>query len=110
MECGGRRTSAKACAQGGADELGGRMDQGRCGSGLAEAHATPGISGLATPLGSGTLFRLDLPQQEDEQGLREAVRNRRSVRVRSHHPPYGKAVGLLMRLFHTVSEDEFSEV
>jgi hypothetical protein len=51
------------------DELGGGMGQGRQGGGLAEAFATVGISGPAAPLGSGTLFRLDLSQQKDEQGL-----------------------------------------
>ena len=63
-----------------------------------------------TPLGGGTLICLDLSQQKDEQGLREAVCNQRGVRVRCHESPHAEAIGSHLRLFHTVSKGEFSEV
>jgi hypothetical protein len=34
----------------------------------------------------------------------------RSVRICCHESPHAEAFGSLMRLFHTVSEEEFSEV
>ncbi len=50
------------------------------------------------------------PEPEDEQGLREALRKRGSVRVRGHDPADGEAVGSWLSTFHTVSEGAFSEV
>ena len=47
--------------RGGADEVGGGISQGRQEGGLVQALTTPGISGLAAPLGSGTLLCLDRP-------------------------------------------------
>ena len=61
-------------------------------------------------MGSGADIFLDRPEQEDEQRLREALCERRSVRVRCYESPHGEAVDPRLRPFHTVSEDEFSEV
>ncbi len=62
-------------------------------------------------LGGGTLICLDLPQQKDEQGLREVVCNQRGVRVYAgHESPHAEAIGSHLRLFHTVSEEEFREL
>jgi transposase len=43
------------------------------------------------------------PQPKDEQGLREAMCERRSIRVRCHESPHVEAVGSCLRAFHTVS-------
>ena len=66
MECGPGRTSAQGDPRRGADEVGGKIGLGRQDGRLAEASATAGISGPPTPLGGGTLIRLDWPQQKDE--------------------------------------------
>ena len=36
--------------------------------------------------------------------------NQRGVRVRCHESPHAEAIGSHLRLFHTVSEEKFSEV
>src|SRR5215204_371059 len=104
MECGARRTSAQTCPRGGADEVGGGISQGRQEGRLARALACPRISRLAAPLGSGALLYLDRPEQEDEQGLREAVCEQRSVRICWHDSPHAEAIDPPLRPFHTVSE------
>ena len=38
-------------------------------------------------------------EQEAEQGLREATRERRSLHLHSDEPPYGEEIGTLVRLF-----------
>jgi len=70
---------------------------------LAEADATEGVRSAASQVGGGTLICLDLPQQEDEQGLREAMCKQRSVCICCHESPHAEALDSLMRLFHTVS-------
>src|ERR671914_2486911 len=70
---------------------------------LGEVDATEGVRSAASQVGGGTLFRLDLPQQEDEQGLREAMCERRSVRVRCDDSPHDEAARSSLRTFHTVS-------
>src|SRR3712207_2464798 len=54
-------------------------------------------------MGSRTHVFLDRPEQEDEQGLREALCERRSVRVRCHESPHDEALSSRLRPFHTVS-------
>src|SRR5215204_5766324 len=110
MERGARRAPAQACLKGSAYGMGRAMDaRGREGR-LAEAVATEWIRSTASALGSGTLLCLDLSQQKDEQGLREAMCKCRSVRICCHESSHAEAFSSLMRLFHTVSEVEFSEV
>src|SRR5215213_2138592 len=79
------------------------MDARGCGGRLGEAVATEGVRSAAAPVGSGTLFCLDWPQPQDEQGLREAMCERGSVRICCHESPHGEAVSSPLRLFHTVS-------
>jgi hypothetical protein len=54
--------------------------------------------------------RLNRPKQEDEQGLREAVCERRSVGVRCDEPPHDETDRPCLRTFHTVSEGKFCEL
>ena len=49
-------------------------------------------------------------QQEDEQGLREVVCERRGVGICCHDSPHDEAARPCLRTFHTASEYEFSEV
>src|SRR5215204_3928443 len=103
MERGARRAPAQACLKGSAYGMGRAMDaRGREGR-LAEAVATEWIRSTASALGSGTLLCLDLSQQKDEQGLREAMCKWRSVRICCHESSHAEAFSSLMRLFHTVS-------
>jgi len=67
-------------------------------------------SGFAEEVGGRTHAFLDRPEQEDEQRLREAMCERRSVRICCHDSPYDEASCPHLRLFHTVSEEEFCEV
>src|SRR5215212_3193814 len=92
MECGTGRTSTQTCPRRSADEVGGGIGQGRQDSRLAEGSATAGISASPTPLGGGTHVRLAVPQPAHEQGLREAVLDRRGVCLRGDDPPNGEAV------------------
>src|SRR5918993_1120705 len=103
VERGSRGAPTKARPTRGADELGEGVGQRRRDGGLAGTVASQGLPGATSSVGSGADDRLDRPEQEDEQGLREAVCERRSVRVRCHESPHAEAVGSLMRLFHTVS-------
>ena len=61
-------------------------------------------------MGSGEDIFMDRPVQKDEQGLREVMCERRSVRVRCHESPYAEAASSRLRPFHTASEGGFSEV
>jgi hypothetical protein len=42
---------------------------------------------------------LAIPEQQDEQRLREAAGERRSVHLRCYEPPDGEEIGSFMRLF-----------
>src|SRR5215204_5339477 len=54
-------------------------------------------------MGSGADDRLDRPEQEDEQRLREAMWERRSVGICCHDSPDDEAVDPPLRPFHTAS-------
>src|SRR5215218_8365778 len=54
-------------------------------------------------MGSRAHVFLDRPEQEDEQGLREAMCERRSVRICCHESPHDEATDPHVRPFHTVS-------
>ena len=77
---------------------------------LAQTTAARGLPGFAEEVGGGADLLLDRPQQEDEQRLREVMCERRSVRICCHDSPHDEAVDPRLRPFHTVSEEEFSEV
>src|SRR5215217_4125380 len=61
-------------------------------------------------MGGGENIFMDRSEQEDEQRLREVVCKWRRSRVRCHESPHAEAIGSHLRLFHTVSKGEFSEV
>src|SRR5215218_10934900 len=92
-ERGGRAQAAQARTRGGGQALGCGMGQGGQGGGLAEIDAAERFPGAAEEMGCGAHLRVDLSQPEDEQGLREAVRNRGSVRLRCDDQADGKAIG-----------------
>jgi transposase len=98
-----RRTSAQTCPGEGARGVGSGVGQGRQKGRLAEAASAARVPSVTSSVGGGTLLGLGVPQPQDEQGLREALCERRSVRVRCDEPPYDKAVGSHLRPFHTVS-------
>jgi hypothetical protein len=106
MERGAHRASPKARPRRSVDGVGQRGRSGR----LAEIIATVRLPGATEEVGGGEDDRLDRPEQKDEQGLREALCERGSVRICCHESPHGEAVVPLMRPFHTVSEVAFYEV
>src|SRR5215213_3975260 len=79
-------------------------------AGLGEVYAPQRLSGGASSVGGGADAVMDRPEQEDEQGLREVMCERRSVRVRCHDSPHDEAARPCLRTFHTASEGEVSEV
>ena len=82
------RAPAKARLEGDADEVVGRtMVARRDRGGLEEAYPAQRVRGAAAPLGSGALLRVDLSQTPDEQGLRAAVLNERSIRLSGDDAP-----------------------
>jgi hypothetical protein len=69
------------------------VGQGRHRGGLAEVDAAEGFSGLATQVGGGAHLRVDLPQPEDGEGLREVMRHRGGIRLRGDDAAHGEEVG-----------------
>ena len=59
----------------------------------AKAHAAERLSGVTPQMGSGEDLLLALSEQDDEQGLREVVRHRRSVHLCGDGKADGKAAG-----------------
>jgi hypothetical protein len=53
---------------------------------------------------------MDREEQEDEQRLREVMREWRDVGICCHDSPHDEAVDPCLRPFHTVSHAEFSEI
>ena len=60
---------------------------------MAEADATTRLHGIAEALGCGAHLLLAGPEQEDEQGLREVMRNKRSFRLCGDDTSDGEAIG-----------------
>jgi hypothetical protein len=93
-ECRDRAPSSQAHPGRGSSHLGyGVVGQGGPQGRLAKAYAAVRVRGIAEALGGGAHLLLALSEQKDGQGLREAVRHRRSVRLRCDDAAYGKAVG-----------------
>src|SRR3712207_9453094 len=66
---------------------------------------------FAEAVGGGANLFLVGSEQEAEQGLRAAARDRRSLHLRGDEPPDGQAFGPLMRLFGQFrSEEHTSEL
>src|SRR5215203_1819253 len=78
---------------------------------LAKADATARIRGSTSQVGGGEDLFLDLSEQEDEQGLREAMRKCRSVHLRGHDPFDGEASSAWLRIskqFRKVNSPKFA--
>jgi hypothetical protein len=74
--------------------VGQRGPEGR----LVEAHAAERLSSVTQEVGGRANLLLVGPEQEDEQGLREAMRQCRSIRLRSHDSADGEAFGMYLRI------------
>src|SRR5215212_9793278 len=74
------------------------MGQGQEEDRLAEADAAAGVRGSASAMGGGAHLLLAGAEQEDEQGLREAVRKRGGVHLRRDDPFDGKAPSPWLRI------------
>jgi transposase len=94
-----RRTAAQVRPQRGAYGVGRAVGQRECDCRLEEAIAYAGIHRSPAPLGSGAHVRLAIPQPTDEQRLRAAVRDGRSVRLCSDDSADGEAVGPCLGVF-----------
>jgi hypothetical protein len=80
--------------------MGEGVEQRGSGHGFGEAYAGERASALLVEeMDSGANLLMALPEQEDEQRLREAAGKRRSLYLRSYEPPDGEEIGSLMRLF-----------
>jgi hypothetical protein len=71
----------------------GRVGQGGNGPRLAEVDAAQRLPGPSAEVGGGADLRMDLPQPEDGEGLREVMRHRGGIRLRGDEPPHGEAFG-----------------
>src|SRR5215212_2690426 len=79
------------------------MGRGGRSARLGEVYATQGLSGASEKVGGRADTGMDRPAKEDEQGLREAVCERRGVGVRCHDSPHDEASRPCLRVFHTAS-------
>src|SRR5215212_606399 len=79
------------------------MGQGGQKDRLAKADAAARIRGSAPAVGGGEDLLLALSEQEDEQGLREAMCERGGVHLRCDDPFDGEAPCPWLRTFQTVS-------
>src|SRR5215207_9398921 len=61
-------------------------------------------------MGGGAHLRMDLPQPEDGQRLREAVRHRRGLHLRGYDADHGEAVSQCLGLSRQSLKEKFSEV
>jgi transposase len=98
LERGGGAKAAQARARGGSEAVGQGVGQGGPRDRLAKADAAARVRGFAEEVGGGDDLLVALSEQEDEQGLREAVRQRGSVRLRGHDSPHGEEVGPYLRI------------
>src|SRR5215217_5354333 len=87
----GRAQAAQARTRGCCQGLGTAMGQGGQEDRLAEADA-------ASAVGGGAHLLLVRAEQEDEQGLREALRERGGVRLRGNDTAHGEAIGTWLRI------------
>src|SRR5215216_873823 len=94
----GRAQAAQARTRGCCQGLGTAMGQGGQEDRLAEADAAAGVRGSASAVGGGAHLLLVRAEQEDEQGLREALRERGGVRLRGNDTAHGEAIGTWLRI------------
>ena len=110
LERGSGGAPAKARPRRGVDGVGEGVGQRGRGRRLAETIAPQRLSGAASSVGGGADDRLDRPEQEDEQRLREVMCERGSVGVCCHDSPHDEAARPCLRTFHTVSKAKFREI
>src|SRR5215212_4848119 len=100
---GGRWTSSnvhpKTCSRESSEVVGRAVEKRGCGGRLGETIAAARLPDPTSSLGGGAYLLLDRPQPSDEQGLREAHRDQRSVHLHRYEPPNGEEIGSLVRLF-----------
>src|SRR5215204_5631924 len=94
----GRAQTAQARTRGCREGLGTGMGQGGQEDRLAEADAAAGVRGSASAVGGGAHLLLVRAEQEDEQGLREALRERGGLRLRGNDTAHGEATGTWLRI------------
>src|SRR5215211_2265273 len=94
----GRAQTAQARTRGGGEGLGTGMGQGGQEDRLAVADAAAGVRGFASAVGGGAHLLLVRAEQEDEQGLREALRERGGLRLRGNDTAHGEATGTWLRI------------
>jgi transposase len=80
------------------EAVGRRVGQGGQEGRLAEADAAARVRGPASQVGGRANLLVALSEQEDEQRLRAAVRQRGSVRLRGHDTSDGEQVGSCLRI------------
>src|SRR4051795_8390629 len=108
-ERGGRTQAAEAGSRGGCADVGRGVGQRGRDDRLAETDAAQRLSGVAEKVGGRAHVLLALSEQEDEQGLREVVRKRGSVRLRRDDTADGEAVGPCLRLSRQFLEKLFGK-
>src|SRR5215212_6913768 len=86
------------------------MGKGGAKDRVAEVGAAPRLRGPAASVGCGADVRLVVPQPQDEQGLREAVRHQRGIRLCGDGTLDGEAVGSCLGISRQFLERLFSEV
>ena len=95
-----RAPPAQAGSGGGDEGMGKGVGQRGSGHRLGEVHAGERPQALlAEEMDSGADLLLVGTEQEDEQRLREAAGDRRSLHLRGDEPPDGEEIGSLMRVF-----------
>jgi hypothetical protein len=77
---------------------------------LAEVHGAARVGGLAEEVGGRAHVLLVVSEQEDEQGLREAVRQRVGLCLRGGDTADGEEAGPCLRLSKQFRKGDFCEV
>src|SRR5829696_2842358 len=98
LERGGGAQTTQARTGGGGEEMGGGMGQGGQKDRLAKADAAARIRAFASSVGGGEDLLLVRPEPPDEQGLRKALQQCGSVRLRGHDTFDGEEVSPYLRL------------
>ena len=87
--------------------MGQGVDPGRGNDRLAQAFAAEGtqVLLLGEAVDRGAYLFVDRAEPQNEQGLREAVRNERGVHLGGYEPPDGEALGTRLRVFRQFQDD-----
>src|SRR5215203_2894548 len=98
LERGGSAQAKTARTRGSSEAVGRGVGQGGSKGRLAKADAAARLYGSTPQVVSGKDLLVALSEQEDEQGLREAVRQRGSVRLRGNDTSHGEEIGPCLRI------------